>query len=242
MNRRRFIIGAAAIAAARPKNQTPFIDGQSVAIGGAEFMLSDVIVPSSTPLSGNAEAGAEFALALFDAIAQQGTLIGAGDKTDRWARIVGPVRWRMKDGSETTMQELLLEQGAARVAPESDDDDFIDRCYAAEDAARAAKRGTWRDAAWRIRDAARAEWSSGFQVYAGLVTGAQERRGRVYVNFGDDYRTDFTATVPAARFRRWKNTFDPAALVNRLVEARGFVERINGPSIELRHEKQIRLR
>jgi len=241
MNRRRFLIGVAATAAARPSVHIPFFDGQSVTIDDKEYLLSDIVVPSSTPLGGKPEAGAAHALAVFDAMKGEWKPLDAPGKTDRWARAVGPLRWRKADGGETTMQEILLTRGAARVAPESDNHEFIDRCYAAEDAARAESRGAWKSPAWRIRDAASAERSSGFQLYAGAVKNAQERRGRVYINFGDDYRTDFTATVNAVRFRRWKSKIDPAALIGRAVETRGPVEMINGPSIELIHEKQLRV-
>lgn len=242
MIRRRFLIGAAAIAAAPRHDFIPFSDGQSVLLEGREYLLSDIVVPSSTPLSGKPEPGAEFALAAFDEIRRRGTIVHAERATDRWGRMTGALAWRLAGGRSTTIQELLLGMGAARVAPESDDLAFIDRCFAVEDAARKASFGSWSEEAWRVRNAARAEWSTGFQIYEGVVKSAAERRGRVYVNFGVDYRTDFTATVTGARFRRWKNRIDAAALVGRKVEARGVVERINGPSIELLHEKQLRLR
>ncbi|MCB2098938.1 MAG: hypothetical protein KDE05_15010 [Parvularculaceae bacterium] len=241
MNRRRFLIGAAAIAAAPRHDFIPFSDGQSVLLDGREYLLSDIVVPSSTLLSGASEPGAEFALAAFDEILRRGTIAHAGEATDRWGRMTGALAWRLAGGRLTTIQELLLGMGAARVAPESDDMAFIDRCFAVEDAARSAMLGAWSSEAWRVRDATRAEWSTGFQIYDGVVKNAEERRGRVYVNFGDDYRKDFTATVTGARFRRWTNRIDVAALVGRKVEVRGLVERINGPSIELLHEKQLRL-
>lgn len=242
MNRRHFLIRAAAITASPQPDLIPFSDGQSVLLEGREYLLSDIVVPSSTPLSDAPEPAAEFALAAFGEIIRNGSVAHVGDDKDRWGRLTGPLRWRLASGRSTTIQELLLGAGAARVAPESDDIAFIERCFAVEDAARTALLGAWSGGAWRIRDAARAEWAAGFQIYEGVVKSAEERRGRVYLNFGDDYRKDFTATTTAARFRRWNNKIDVAALVGRNVQARGVVERINGPSIELLHEKQLRLR
>ncbi|MCB2113443.1 MAG: hypothetical protein KDD85_07820 [Parvularculaceae bacterium] len=246
MNRRRFLIGAAAAASVRPQNDVSFFDGQTVLFAGVQYYLSDIIVPSPSPLSGDPDPGAQIAQAVLEDIRREGRLIGAGGARDRWARLTGPVRWRANDasaegGRETSLQELLLERGAARVAPESDDFAFIDRCFAAEEKARGGKTGAWRDPDWRIRDAARAEPAFGFQIFAGAVMRAEERRGRIYFNFGEDYRSDFTASVRASNFRRWKKKFDPAALVGARIETRGLVERINGPSIELTHEKQLRM-
>jgi hypothetical protein len=147
----------------------------------------------------------------------------------------------MPGGRETTLQEFLLSQGAARVAPQSSDLPFIDRLFAAEDAARESALGLWTDSAFRIRDASRGEWSHGFQIYRGVIRAVNERASRIFFNFGDDYRTDFTATITKGALRRWRRKIDYSETVGKHAEVRGSVERINGPSIELKHEMQLRL-
>ncbi len=137
------------------------------------------------------------------------------------------------------MQEFLLAQGAARVTPQSDDFAFVERCYRAEHAAREAKLGLWAFRDYRIRDAAAAEEAWGFQIYAGVIRTAAERGARVFFNFGDDFRTDFTASVARSSFRRWRGKPDAAAFAGMSAEVRGLVDRINGPSMELKHELQL---
>lgn len=237
MNRRRFLIGAAAVAA----SPASAFDGRTISLGGAEHILSDIQAPAST-LSGRREPAADFAAAAIREILKRGAPLPAGErKLDRWGRIEGAIGWRTEDGRETTLQEVLLAQGAARVAPETEDLAFIDRCYAAETAARAARLGLWGFDAWRIRDAAAAEWSRGYQIYQGVVRTANERKSRIFFNFGDDFRADFTATVRKGAFRRWKRKFELQSAAGARVEIRGPVERINGPSIELLHEMQLRV-
>jgi endonuclease YncB( thermonuclease family) len=237
MNRRRFLAAAAA-AAANPA--TPFADGQTAVVGGRARVLTDIIVPSARPLSGGPEPGADFASAALEAALARSRDIDAAGEADRWERLAGPAAIAIA-GRRTTLQEVLLAQGAARVAPQSEDFEFIERCYAAEAAARAGRLGIWRHPAYRIRDAGRAEWARGYQIYAGVVRMASDRGRRIYFNFGEDFRADFTATAERARFRRWRRPIDLEAIVGRRMEVRGYVESINGPSIELRHELQLRL-
>jgi len=245
MDRRGFLIAAAAFAggAAPPQGAGgQFADGRSVFIGGREFALADAIAPAMSPPAGKPEPAAPVAAAVLERVLGGGERIaGGGERTDRWGRVVGPVGWRRATGETTTLEELLLAEGAARVAPQSDDFGFIARCYAAEDGAREKRLGLWREDAWRVRDAARAEWSEGYQVYRGVIRSASERGGRVFFNFGEDFRRDFTATAARGAFRRWKNRTPLEAYAGASVEARGLVLRINGPSIELKHELQMRV-
>jgi len=63
-------------------------------------------------------------------------------------------------------------------------------------------------------------------------------RGRVYLNFGDDYKSDFTATIPpdaSSTFRRSK--FDPLALEGKVIRVRGYLRDYNGPVIDLTHHR-----
>ena len=233
MNRRRFLIAASAAPI------LPFTDGQTIVNGDHEHMMTDILVPSARAMSGSVEPAAAYARAvLAEALVRGAPLPGAG-AADRWGRATGPVAFLIA-GRVTTLQEILLAEGAARVAPQSNDFQFIDRCFAAERIARAAGLGLWADKAYRIRDAARAERSEGFQIYAGAISSASDRRSRVFFNFGDDYQTDFTASVASSAFRRWKRPVDLSSLAGTAAEIRGHVDWINGPSIDLMHELQIR--
>ncbi|MEK7264482.1 MAG: thermonuclease family protein [Pseudomonadota bacterium] len=234
MNRRRFLIGAAAVTLAPDAS----LEGTSLFIEGRERALTDIL----TPATNGAGKEADFFAAAISEILRQGTPSGpAPIATDRWGRGEGAIFWRLGEGRETTVQEMLLSQGAARVAPQSDDFPFIERCFAAERAARDANLGLWAEDAWRIRDASKSEPSSGFQIYAGVIRSANERKSRVFFNFGEDFRSDFTASVARGAFRRWKQFPDIASLAGRRAEVRGYVESINGPSIELTHPLQLRL-
>lgn len=134
----------------------------------------------------------------------------------------------------------MLAEGAARVSPSTSDLEFLERCFAAETAARAARTGLWARPAWRILDATKSEWRRGWAIYGGVIQRATERNGRIFFNFGEDYRSDFTATARRGAFRRWNGKPELESFDGAAVEVRGEVLSINGPSIELTHQYQMR--
>ncbi len=239
LDRRRFLIGSTLLAAAPLRS---FADGQSITLGDHEYALTDIVAPSLTPLSGSPEPDADFARAILrEAIARGGPIADLVSATDRWGRIKGAIRWKITGGRETTLQEILVAQGAARVAPQSEDFALIDRCFATEEIARESSLGLWARDVYRILDANKPDLADGFQIYEGEVQSAGEHGARVYFNFGGNYREDFTASASRAAFRRWKQKTDLVATVGKRAEVRGIVTQINGPSIELLHEKQLRI-
>ena len=238
---RRSMLAGAATALAAPK-RLDFFDGQSVTAHGVARVLTDIVAPSSSALQGVAEPGAEIALrALQEILAASRPLAFAASPVDRWGRASGPARVLLAESRETTLQAALLEAGAARVSPQSDDVALISGYFDAEARARAEKRGIWSLTAYDVRDTRDDRRAYGFQVYRGAILSVGERRGRIYFNFGDDFRSDVTATVSRGEFRRWRRKRPLEAYRGKVVETRGIVESINGPSIEIRHELQLRI-
>ncbi len=141
------------------------------------------------------------------------------------------------------LQQELLRKGWARVYTFPDNRQFADELYAAEREARAAKRGLWADKYYAVRapdpDALKRDLGT-FQIIEGRVVDAAKIRGRYYLNFGNDFRTDFTATIApdaVAPFARAK--IDLLALKDKNVRVRGYLRDFRGPQIELTHPEQI---
>jgi len=141
------------------------------------------------------------------------------------------------------VQQELLRLGWARVYTFADNRRFAAELYEAERAARKAGRGIWSDPYYAVRPAdpeILAQDIGTFQIVEGRVTDAAEVRGRVFLNFGDDYRSDFTATIPpdaAGVFRR--AAFDPLTLQGKVIRVRGYLRDYNGPVIDVTHPEQI---
>jgi micrococcal nuclease len=84
---------------------------------------------------------------------------------------------------------------------------------------------------------------SDFRVVEGVVHGAALRTNVLYVNFGPDWRTDFTIAIPdaAARRRFAKAGLDPQNWAGRRVRARGWLRDYNGPYMEVDHPQAIEI-
>ncbi|WDI31638.1 thermonuclease family protein [Hyphococcus flavus] len=245
MKRRAFIAGAASFCAIRANAQTPVVNatalsGDRFTVGDDEYQLADVIAPPLYTLKKTPPAYFEAARQTLDSLLRQGVNIKEASPKSRWG--VQPVIATMQ-ASSRTLQEILCAAGAVRVAPQTENHDHIDRLLAAEKTTRDGRKGLWSLDSYSVYKATSANGAIGaYNIIEGTVVRAAKTRSRFYLNFGDDYRTDFTAGAVSRIYRRWaKDEFDLAALEGVRVRVRGFVEEINGPSIDLIHPKQIEL-
>jgi micrococcal nuclease len=151
-------------------------------------------------------------------------------RRDRYGRLLAQV-WR-DDG--LWLQGELLRSGLARVHVTADTRPLASEMLAIENQARLAKAGLWRDRRFRVRSAAEARRAIGsFQLVEGRVVEAPRRADRWYLNFGEDWRSDFTVVVPAQALSDFAAAkLDLYALRGRVIRVRGWVESSNGPMIE----------
>lgn len=243
MRRRRFLAGAAAALLPTLKAQADTgavaLAGDRFRIGDQDYQLTDILAPSAYTLNGRAEPHFEASRNVLQIFLSQRAFIfeDAAQRTRWGARVVRS----QTEGGGQSLEELLIAAGAARVAPKTDDIGFISGLLATEGAARQQQTGLWSLNAYRIFDASNAQGAiGGYHLVEGQVVSANKTRSRFYLNFGADYRDDFTASAASAVIRRWaKKEFDPATLEGARVRVRGFVESINGPSVDMAHRLQI---
>jgi endonuclease YncB( thermonuclease family) len=141
------------------------------------------------------------------------------------------------------MQGAMLRQGMARVYTFPDNRARAREMLAIEAEARTARRGIWGNLYYAIRTPETVGRDIGtFQIVEGQVLEATKNKGRIYLNFGPDWRTDFTASLSADAARLFqKQGLDPLALKGKRVQVRGWVTKANGPAIELTHPEQMQL-
>ncbi len=141
------------------------------------------------------------------------------------------------------IQGAMLEAGMARVYSFPDNRARIDQLLTAERAARAAGIGIWSHPFYRLgTPLSVVEEIGSFQIVEGRIVEANIVRGRAYLNFGDDWRSDFTVSVsPQSRRSFNKDGIDLEVLGNRRVRVRGWIKDYNGPLIEATHPEQIEL-
>jgi endonuclease YncB( thermonuclease family) len=209
-------------------------DGRQVRLVGIQAPKLPLGRPGfqAWPLAAEAKAALE-ALALGQLL----TLAYGGRRLDRHGRALA----HLHDASGRWLQGELLRRGLARVYSFRDNRALIPEMLALEGAARAARRGIWGDPFYRLRTTEEAaRHVDTFQLVEGRVLDAAVVRGRAYLNFGPDWRTDFTATIsPKDRRAFDRGGVDPLAFADRRVRVRGWIKSYNGPMIEVTHPEQI---
>lgn len=161
-----------------------------------------------------------------------------GRRGDRYGRVLAQL-FDAETGA--WVQGALLAAGMARVYSFADNRALVAEMLALERAARAAGRGIWGDPFYAPRSAAAAgAHLGGFELVEGRVLEAAAVRGTVYLNFGADWRSDFTVAIrPAALETFAAAGVDPLAYAGRLIRVRGWLKSYNGPMIEATHPEQI---
>lgn len=138
-------------------------------------------------------------------------------------------------------QEAMLREGMARARPWKDNHARYAALYTAEEIARKAKKGMWADKAYAIRKADTIEPDdSGFQIVEGVVRSLGQTEKKRYLNFGDDYRSDFTVSVDTEALPNWKAGDAPLdSLEGKRIRVRGYVYDSGGPLIRVDNPQSI---
>jgi len=164
-------------------------------------------------------------------------LVFGGRQRDRHGRLLA----HLYGANGEWLQGELLEAGLARVYSFADNRALITEMLALEAEARAAGRGIWAEPYYRIRTPDEAATHVGsFQLVEGRVVDAALVKGKAYLNFGADWRTDFTVALPASALKLFATAgLDPEAFEGRILRVRGWIKSFNGPMIEATHPEQI---
>lgn len=220
---------------------TAVVDGDTVKLDtGAEVRLTGIQAPKLPlgrkgfrpwPLAAEAKA----ALTALSR-GQQVRLDYTGQPHDRWGRLLG----HMYVGDNWMQREMLL-RGLARVYTFPDNRHHATALYAAERTARNAGRGIWALNWYRIVAAADTDRHIGtFQLVEGTVVSTAIVRGRGYLNFGADWRSDFTVSIAPKHMKLFRAAgVDIRSLQNRPLRVRGWLVRRNGAMISVTHPEQI---
>jgi micrococcal nuclease len=211
------------------------IDGDRLELAdGRRVRLGGIRVPAAAP--------AEQAQALLEElVAERRVRLGtAAAALDRYGDLVAQVE--RADG--LWLQGALLERGLAQVQTGPDEAARAGEMLELEQAARRARRGLWRQPGLAPRQADELTDAVGsFQIVQGRVLRVAPTDDYIYLNFGRDWRSDFTLRLRRAELdgRFARSGIEVLALAGRRVEVRGFVLDAGGPLIELSHPEQIQV-
>jgi hypothetical protein len=137
-------------------------------------------------------------------------------------------------------------EGLGRVYSFPDNRACVGELLARESEARAKRLGLWSSSAYRIVQALDVKRLGrlihSYQLVEGEIVAVGEGGRRIYLNFTQDWRSDFTVSVE----RKDAGAFaaagiDLKALQGKRLRVRGFLAWRNGPMIEASHPEQIEL-
>lgn len=166
------------------------------------------------------------------------SLFCEGDKTNRHGEVEAHVV--MADGR--WLQQLLVSEGQVFVFPRPTRRRGLPALYAAEDQAREHRLGLWAlDNLMPIEATSPNIRSGWFHIVEGTVLNAQMAGQTIYLNFGTDWRTDFTVEIPGTAQRHFsKAGLDPLSFGGKRIEVRGWIDFKGGPRLLLQGPGQIR--
>lgn len=111
---------------------------------------------------------------------------------------------------------------------------------AAEASAREAKRGIWARAGWVIAAENAAQHVQEFHVVEGTITRVFETKASTYLNFGANWRNDFSVTI-TGRARRSMKALLPQLQAGTRVRVRGTLAEENGPMLTITRPEQLEI-
>lgn len=167
-----------------------------------------------------------------------------GARKDRHGRVLGHMF--IDDDKNKWAQRAVIEAGLARVYSFSDNRHCLDELMVAERQARADRLNIWQHEYYKLRDAHKPQQlekrQGHYELVEGRIFGVGDTAHRVYLNFGRDWKTDFTAVID----RRAVKHFDEAGIdLNKLDDAfvriRGWIDINDGPRIDVTHPEQIEI-
>jgi micrococcal nuclease len=219
------------------------IDGSTFSLAdGRTIRLAAVDVPR--PAGAGERAGRRQAIAI-SAHEALSALLGGGEVAlapvgrgiDRYGRLVAQVA----DAQGRWVQAEMVARGFARVTVFADEGAGLRPLLGLEADARTARRGLWALPEFRVIGADEAaRHLDSFQLIEGPVRAVERKSGRTFLNFGEDWRNDFTVAISAKVRRQLVAAgLDPAACEGKMVRVRGWIRSHNGPLIELVQPEQI---
>lgn len=111
-----------------------------------------------------------------------------------------------------------------------------------EDAARAARLGIWSDPRFAVRSVEDiAPYLNRYEIVEGRVRATDQVDGRIYLNFGPDWHSDFTVSVAPGDVRTFRGEgVNFLALAGQRVRVRGWVRFLNNPMLDVTHPEQVK--
>jgi endonuclease YncB( thermonuclease family) len=144
----------------------------------------------------------------------------------------------------TWVNGAIVRDGLAYAVTDTFNPDMAADLYALESLARKDAKGLWaKDSPHGLLTADSITDASGtFRVVEGVVNRAAMSRNELYLNFGADWKKDFTVKIsPLLRRSFTKAGINPLDLSGKKVRVRGWLRDWNGPFMELETVERLEI-
>ena len=223
---------------------TRIIDGDSLILDNTETVrLLDINTPELAYKNRPAEPLANEAKQILETLALNKKVVVYPGNTarDRHNRLLAHVY-----AGDTWLNGLLVEKGLAYIYTFPDNRETFKRLEPLEQQARATQQGLWALPRWQIRNAQGRfphEDYGNFYLTTGKVREAVQIRDKIYLNFGPDWRTDFTVEIPEDYWPLFiTDGINPQQhYTGKPVLVRGKYKPVNGTLVTVTHPEQIQI-
>lgn len=234
---------------AGPKDRVvSVVDGDTVVLSdGSEVRLVGIQAPKlplgrknfpTWPLADDAKRHLEGLLLHKDV-----QLFFGQNRGDRHGRILAHLKTLETDQQGIWAQGQMLRSGLARVYTFSDNRKCVQPLLARERSARGEDLAIWGHGYYDIRKPFETgRYLDTFQVVEGRVLDTAEVSSGVYLNFGENWREDFTIFVSKSNLRKFEGGANAlVSLKGQRIRTRGWLKLRNGPMIDLTHPEQLEM-
>lgn len=147
--------------------------------------------------------------------------------------------------SNIWVQDYLIANGYSWAFSTPDAQTMMPTLKKVEQLARQQRLGFWGANVYRIKNVEEVKnYLDSYQIVEGKITNVTKKSYAAYLNFGQDWTTDFTITLPREHWNTFATAyfkFDPRHLEGMTVRVRGWVENKNGPMISVDHVEQMEI-
>lgn len=226
---------------------TEIRDGETLLLAdGRTIRLANIAIPKRTRTTLEAEGRTEFEKQLTELLRSKKIELKLDDqKRDRYGRLFAHVIAIGDNNEHVWIQEHLVNAGLARVIAVGTAHECVRDLLIRENEAREGKRGLWKTGHFAVRPASESllvGLINNYEIVEGVVQNVAEIKGRTYVNFGQDWRKDFTFVVPEKVAKDFQERgIKLTELKGKLVRVRGWLKDYKGPSIAIDHPEQVEL-
>ena len=145
-----------------------------------------------------------------------------------------------RESDKAWIQGALLSLGLARARTTQRNPEMAQQMYDLEQAAMAQKLGIWEKTVKVLTPDETSFYEGSFQIVEGRIVSTALKQNRVYLNFGQNWKDDFTVSIAPEDKRVFlKQNLDPLQWNGKQVRVRGWIESYNGPYMQINHPQAI---